>query len=47
LTDQEIELPVIEILGTNIAKNYLAFPSNPASSMKIKFPILVILAKNV
>jgi hypothetical protein len=31
----------------NINKNFIALPSNPASSLKIKMPILVLLVKNV
>lgn len=47
LTDPDIELPVIEICGTNIMKNYMALPANPGHSLKIKMPILVLLVKNV
>jgi hypothetical protein len=47
LTDQDIELPVIEICGNNILKNYIALPVNPSSSLKIKMPIFVLLVKNV
>lgn len=47
LTDADIDLPVIEICGVNINKNFIALPSNPASSLKIKMPILVLLVKNV
>jgi hypothetical protein len=47
LTDPDIELPVIEVSGTNINKNYISLPANPAASLKIKMPILVLLVKNV
>jgi hypothetical protein len=47
LTDGDIDLPVIEIFGVNINKNFLALPANPASSLRIKMPILVLLVKNV
>jgi hypothetical protein len=47
VTDQDIELPVFEIIGTNVQKNYIALPESDKSSLKIKMPILVILAKNV
>lgn len=47
LTDQDIDLPVIEIVGTNIQKNYIALPANPQHSLRIKMPILVLLVKNV
>ena len=47
LTDQDIDLPVIEICGTNIINNYLSIPNNPKASLKMKMPILVLLVKNV
>jgi|JI10StandDraft_1071094.scaffolds.fasta_scaffold168342_3 hypothetical protein len=47
ITDMDIELPVFELSGANIINNFIAFPSQKNSSMKIKFPILVLLAKNV
>lgn len=47
LTDPDIDLPVIEINGVNINKNYIALPANPSSSLKIKMPVLVLLVKNV
>lgn len=47
LTDPDIDLPAIEISGTNILQNYLAVPANPKSSLKIKYPIIVLLVKNV
>jgi len=47
LTDPDIELPVIEVSGININKNYISLPANPAASLKIKMPILVLLVKNV
>lgn len=30
LTIQDIDLPVIEINGVNINKNYIALPANPS-----------------
>jgi len=47
ITDQDIELPVFEISGTNIINNYIAFPAQKNQSMRIKFPVLVLLVKNV
>jgi Protein of unknown function (DUF667) len=47
VTDQDIDLPVFEISGSNIINNYIAYPSSKNSSMRIKMPILVLLAKNV
>ena len=47
LTDPDIELPVIEIAGTNINHNYICLPSTPQKSLKIKYPIMVLLTKNV
>lgn len=47
ITDLDIELPVFEICGTNIINNFVAFPNQKNASMKVRFPILVLLAKNV
>lgn len=47
ITDQDIELPVFEISGSNIINNFIAFPANKNHSLKIKMPILVLLVKNV
>lgn len=47
LTDPDIDLPVIEVAGTNIQRNFIALPANPQASLRIKMPILVLLVKNV
>ncbi len=47
VTDQDIELPVFEISGSNILNNYLAYPSGKNHSLRVRMPILVLLAKNV
>lgn len=38
---------MFEISGSNIVNNYIAFPSQANTSMRIKLPILVLLVKNV
>lgn len=47
ITDSDVELPVFEICGANIANNYIAFPAQKNASLKIKYPVLVLLVKNV
>ena len=47
MTDQDLELPVFEVSGNNIASNYVAYPHGKNESMRMKMPILVILVKNV
>ncbi len=47
INDPDIELPVFEICGSNILNNFIAFPSSKNGNMKIKWPHLVLLVKNV
>lgn len=47
ITDQDIKSSVIEIVGTNVSTNYVTCPADPAKTLGIKLPFLVMIIKNV
>ena len=47
ITDPHIQTSVIEIIGTNVATCYITCPADPAKTLGIKLPFLVMIIKNV
>ena len=45
--DEDVQSSVLEIAGGNIAKNYIACPGNPSSTLGIKLPWVVLIVKNL
>jgi hypothetical protein len=38
---------VVEIMGTNVATNYISAPPDPHGTLGIKLPFLVMIIKNM
>merc|ERR1712139_258120 len=47
LTDSDIQSSVLEIMGSNIATNYITCPGDPNKTLGIKLPFLVMIIKNL
>ncbi|RQM24361.1 hypothetical protein B5M09_007232 [Aphanomyces astaci] len=47
ITDQDIQSSVLEIMGTNVSTNFIACPAQPAKTLGIKLPFLVMIIKNL
>ncbi|CAK9084103.1 unnamed protein product [Durusdinium trenchii] len=47
LTDSDIQSSVLEIMGTNVSTTYITCPSDPAKTLGIKLPFLVMIIKNL
>jgi hypothetical protein len=47
ITDPHIQTSVIEVIGTNVATCYITCPADPAKTLGIKLPFLVMIIKNV
>lgn len=47
ITDNDIQSLVLEILGTNVTTTYITCPQDPAKSLGIKLPFLVMIIKNM
>ena len=47
ITDQDINSSVIEIVGANVNTCYITAPADPAKTLGIKLPYLVMIIKNV
>ncbi|EES98626.1 Hypothetical protein GSB_104866 [Giardia duodenalis] len=47
ITDPDIQSCVLEIMGTNVATNYITCPADPNDTLAIKLPYLVMLIKNM
>ncbi|KAI7757962.1 LOW QUALITY PROTEIN: hypothetical protein M8C21_018683, partial [Ambrosia artemisiifolia] len=45
--DEDIQSNVLEIVGTNIPSTYITCPADPAATLGIKLPFLVMIVKNV
>lgn len=47
ITDEDIQSSVLEIVGTNVATNYISCPGSPSQTLGIKLPFLVLVVKNL
>lgn len=47
LTDEDIQSNVLEILGSNVSTTYITCPADPAATLGIKLPFLVMIVKNM
>lgn len=47
ITDQDIQSSVLEIMGTNVSTNFITCPAQPAKTLGIKLPFLVMIIKNL
>eukprot|EP00727_Mastigamoeba_balamuthi_P007582 m51a1_g3444 putative upf0468 protein (228) ;mRNA; r:662038-663025 len=47
ITDQDINSSVIEIVGANVNTCFIASPADPAKTLGIKLPYLVMIIKNL
>lgn len=47
ITDEDIQSSVLEIMGTNVATNFIACPNEPKKTLGIKLPFLVMILKNL
>ncbi|CAJ1393202.1 unnamed protein product [Effrenium voratum] len=47
LTDSDIQSSVLEIMGTNVSTTYITCPADPAKTLGIKLPFLVMIIKNL
>lgn len=45
--DEDIQSNVLEIVGSNIQSTYITCPADPAATLGIKLPFLVIIVKNL
>jgi len=45
--DQDIQGSAIELLGQNVAANYITTPIEPSGKLSIQLPYLTLLIKNV
>ncbi|KMZ67119.1 hypothetical protein ZOSMA_278G00050 [Zostera marina] len=47
LHDDDIQSNVLEILGSNVQTAYITCPADPAATLGIKLPFLVMIVKNL
>ncbi|KAA3456917.1 cilia and flagella-associated protein 20 [Gossypium australe] len=45
--DDDIQSNVLEIIGSNIQSNFITCPADPAATLGIKLPFLVMIVKNL
>lgn len=45
--DEDIQSNVIEIVGSKLQSTYITCPADPAATLGIKLPFLVIIVKNL
>lgn len=45
--DEDIQSNVLEIIGSNIQSTYITCPADPAATLGIKLPFLVMIVKNL
>ncbi|KAD3336788.1 hypothetical protein E3N88_32307 [Mikania micrantha] len=45
--DEDIQSNILEIVGTNVPSTYITCPADPAATLGIKLPFLVMIVKNV
>lgn len=47
LTDEDIQSSVLEVAGANVSTAYITCPADPAKTLGIKLPFLVMIVKNL
>ncbi|XP_055627669.1 uncharacterized protein LOC129769418 [Toxorhynchites rutilus septentrionalis] len=47
LTDEDLKLMTLELMGANVATTYIVAPRSPCPSLGVKLPFLVLLVKNL
>jgi hypothetical protein len=47
VTDEDIQSSVLEIISTNVSTTYITCPADPAKTLGIKLPFLVMIVKNL
>ncbi len=47
VTDEDIQSSVLEIAGANVSTAYITCPADPAKTLGIKLPFLVMIVKNL
>jgi hypothetical protein len=47
LSDEDIQSNVLEIMGSNISTTFITCPADPAATLGIKLPFLVMIVKNM
>ena len=47
ITDEELDSTVLEVKGANITTTFISCPQDPAKTLGIKLPWLVLLVKNL
>ncbi|KAG0480898.1 hypothetical protein HPP92_011470 [Vanilla planifolia] len=45
--DEDIQSSVLEIVGSNVQSTYITCPADPAATLGIKLPFLVMIVKNL
>lgn len=45
--DEDIQSNVLEIVGSNVQSTYITCPADPAATLGIKLPFLVMIVKNL
>lgn len=45
--DEDIQSNVLEIVGSNVQSTYITCPADPAATLGIKLPFLVLIVKNL
>ena len=47
ITDEDIQSSVLEIVSANVSTTYVTCPADPAKTLGIKLPFLVMIIKNL
>lgn len=47
IADDEVQSGVLELVGENVALNYITCPADPKKALGIKLPYFVLIIKNV
>ena len=47
LSDEDIQSNVLEIMSSNISATFITCPADPAATLGIKLPFLVMIVKNM
>jgi hypothetical protein len=45
--DDDVQSGVLELVGDNVAQNFITCPADPKKQLGIKLPFLVLIVKNV
>lgn len=47
IADDDVQSGVLELVGENVAVNYITCPADPKKALGIKLPYIVLIVKNV